>query len=1616
MRDEKLTFQEAEQRFVQSLSLFTETLIEAQRKISGAYEITPKIDNRGKKRRKIVRGGTIKIEKEVKKTPPPKEKAKRKKVFKKDFTENKDFDETSIDISEIESNFSEIGESLSSDIKSLESSQNELDASIEELRLVGQDLDHQSRGIIRTIGGLGLNIIRGLGTFSMNLVEDTARQLSSAQMTNVSAELEEAKKNIKKAFTIGMFGGPVATTTAGLAGAMMGEIISSAKQSFAKMGLIKEDLGKEEIPEFQEGGIVPGKVGKKRLIKAHGKELVLNYEQQEALFETLNRLPESITELGRNIPKSTLEETGFGFKKIGTRILPIAGGGYVGLQLGKLISKSATLHGLPSFLIPSFIGMLGSFATFFLVRRLAESEKGYSFLQKIGNIAEKTREFRENIPLVASGAAGAGTFSSSLFSALGQPAVRGIVGGLVGVIAGNILRESYVAYYKDIPFRQLNELQKIEMNIAQLTDFFLGPGKAVRKSFMREFLEDRFPFLNWLILGGVSPFEQITGKNLGQWISFFNKKVKQLTEPRKKEYKENFPTLEKLFPLQELEKVGQGINSLPMAIQTQTQVLVMAIQTASAMLSSSFQKGVTGIIDEIQNISETFATSVNVLTSLFEGGTQPGKKGKKGKKEFRFGLPGAQPGPVSPARKTILSALLDTPSMGIFRRRYRVQLTDDPTQLLQELNKQFFTSLQTQTEQNTYLSDLFKSGTGKTKDKKILPERGLTQIASDTFLNIMDLLLKIKPLLLLGIGAIGAYYYLIRKYPWINKIIEYIGKTASIFGFGEGGITEEDWRNNNITGFITDIKNKTGAVAGLLSPMNTISRSIMSGFGPTAKAAGTAKVISQDIGTISRTGKILDVGKQVLKTTGSIAAAPIVSGIKGIAKRAPILQGVASFIESLSEGKSMTDAFIGAVGETAATQVLSGLVMSALMAVGVPFGWPLFLTAGIITAGANYFGFGGMAKNLTIKLKNFGYSAMSEIQKIVSSPISWAKGLIFGSESSEEEEKTRKAKESIPTPIQPQKTNEPLKIINTRLKKAVAEEKTKPEIPIENIFKTPEIKPRTEYEKRISSLLSDDTFKEITKLAAKYESGGKASAISAITGDPGGMSYGLWQLNKDTVIDFLHSPEGRPFRKYFVENGSLNPGSLHFNQTWKALSITNDNESIKFLKAQEDYIFRTHFKGLFEYAADKIPYINDLGIASALFSMSVQHGQAKKIVDKVYQEIQKTKKTYTPLEIIDLLYSKRSEYVKGLPNLNENIKKNIIERYIRESEDAILLTLRNYGSSAHRELEKQYKIYEENKELFKRLEPLLYVQEEGPPPPEYEALKDQLKFVDETGKPILPKIVEGEDTFTQKIANKLRKESYDVKAYLDEYLTSMSPTIAEAKMKAASAISYMTPVIEEAYQYVNQKIDDASPIVAEAKMKAASAISYMTPVIEEAYQYVNQKIDDASPIVAEAKVQAASIISYVTPIIKEAYEKVGEAIVNTPTEFARIKDTTSGYLPDATQFLEMKGKVLEVLGKKESPLETQEKINEIEQQTRENNTAFLNNRLNTGLNNIESTLKTIPKNTAESLTPLFTNMNSQVINLIQNQSNSNISNPNSGMEFNINYGIDLLPILIGSLE
>ena len=56
--------------------------------------------------------------------------------------------------------------------------------------------------------------------------------------------------------------------------------------------------------------------------------------------------------------------------------------------------------------------------------------------------------------------------------------------------------------------------------------------------------------------------------------------------------------------------------------------------------------------------------------------------------------------------------------------------------------------------------------------------------------------------------------------------------------------------------------------------------------------------------------------------------------------------------------------------------------------------------------------------------------------------------------------------------------------------------------------------------------------------------------------------------------------------------------------------------------------------------------------------------------------------------------------------LNENIKKNIIERYIRESEDAILLTLRNYGSSAHRELEKQLMSIQAKANLDKEKKPI----------------------------------------------------------------------------------------------------------------------------------------------------------------------------------------------------------------------------------------------------------------------------------------------------------------------
>lgn len=129
------------------------------------------------------------------------------------------------------------------------------------------------------------------------------------------------------------------------------------------------------------------------------------------------------------------------------------------------------------------------------------------------------------------------------------------------------------------------------------------------------------------------------------------------------------------------------------------------------------------------------------------------------------------------------------------------------------------------------------------------------------------------------------------------------------------------------------------------------------------------------------------------------------------------------------------------------------------------------------------------------------------------------------------------------------------------------------------------------------------------KLSEKFETGGRgAGTVSGGQGDPGGVSYGSYQMtskpNGGTAKRFVTAP-GFQFASKFA---GLTPGGAQFSAVWKQLAQSNPTE---FQNAQHDYIKRTHFDPL----VAKILREDGLNILTrshavqdCIWSTSVQHG------------------------------------------------------------------------------------------------------------------------------------------------------------------------------------------------------------------------------------------------------------------------------------------------------------------------------------------------------------------------------------------------------------------------
>lgn len=138
---------------------------------------------------------------------------------------------------------------------------------------------------------------------------------------------------------------------------------------------------------------------------------------------------------------------------------------------------------------------------------------------------------------------------------------------------------------------------------------------------------------------------------------------------------------------------------------------------------------------------------------------------------------------------------------------------------------------------------------------------------------------------------------------------------------------------------------------------------------------------------------------------------------------------------------------------------------------------------------------------------------------------------------------------------------------------------------------------------------------ELGKLSAKYETGGRGpGVVSSGVGDPGGVSYGSYQMASKMGVPqrFVSQPDF-PWAQEFR---NLTAGSAEFSAVWKRIAAA---EPDAFQEAQHAYIKKTHYDVLVsKILAEDTLDINTRGFAlqNVVWSTAVQHGPGTPIVHR----------------------------------------------------------------------------------------------------------------------------------------------------------------------------------------------------------------------------------------------------------------------------------------------------------------------------------------------------------------------------------------------------------------
>ena len=209
---------------------------------------------------------------------------------------------------------------------------------------------------------------------------------------------------------------------------------------------------------------------------------------------------------------------------------------------------------------------------------------------------------------------------------------------------------------------------------------------------------------------------------------------------------------------------------------------------------------------------------------------------------------------------------------------------------------------------------------------------------------------------------------------------------------------------------------------------------------------------------------------------------------------------------------------------------------------------------------------------------------------------------------------------------------------------------------------------------------------ELGTLSMQYETGGRGcGVVSGGHGDPGGVSYGSYQMKSvpkgGTVVNFV-CQDDFPFADRFE---GLTPGSAEFSAAWKAIAESSTDE---FQAAQHEYIKRTHFDPLVrklkkDDGLDVLAHSHAL--QDVIWSTAVQHGGGTKVPSNALANV-----SLAPEDpgfdkaFITAIYAERGRKradgkLAWFPSASTDVQAGVAKRFRNELADALKMLEKEKG-------------------------------------------------------------------------------------------------------------------------------------------------------------------------------------------------------------------------------------------------------------------------------------------------------------------------------------------------